>query len=96
MATYLQIYNSVGGDGQTRARAAVACAKYARYLLGLTPAPSATKLAWAQAAAGDAPAAAAAGMWGIVGDPQYLADGPAITDLALQTAVETVINSTTP
>lgn len=94
--TYLQLFNAATGDTTTLSRCTVAVAKYARYLLGLTPAPSAGKLAWAQATVQDARSAAESIMWGVVGDPAYLQDGAGITDAALQAAVEASVNAITP
>jgi hypothetical protein len=93
---YIDTFNTATGDTTTLSRCTVAVAKYARYLLGLSPAPSATRLAWAKEAVHDAPREAKAIMWGVVGDPAYVQDGPNISDAALQGAVETAVNAITP
>jgi hypothetical protein len=94
--SYLDIYNAVVSDGTTRARAVVAAAQYARHLLAQGSAVSADRSFWARQYLVSPLAGVDAILWGVAGDPAYQAAGSAITDAALQGAVEGAVNSMIP
>src|SRR5262245_17205614 len=97
MPTYMELYNAAVGDTSTRSRVMVAVAKYARFLAGGGQAgASQGRLQWATAALADARGHADQIMWAVVGDPGYLAAGEAITDAALQAALEAAVNAVYP
>lgn len=81
-------------DTGFRGRVKVACLKFATYIMdetASTPAHS-TRIKWAQQTTANPDAAAATITPTVVMDNQVQADGAAITDEALQTAVETSVN----
>lgn len=81
-------------DGVFIDRVKVACLKYADFILNeavSTPAHS-TRLRWAQTTTESPDHAAQTLTPPVVMDGQVQTDGAAITDAALQTTVETVIN----
>jgi hypothetical protein len=81
-------------NGVFRDRIKVACLKYATYIMdeaASVPAHN-TRIKWAQNAAITPDAAAMIVQPTVVMDGQVQTDGAEITDLALQTAVETAVN----
>lgn len=93
MAGYNAIYNLVATETTLKARAAVAVAKYALYVLGASQ--DATLLTWARAALRDPVAQVHLMAFAIVADGAIAdAEDPgAVSDAALQTIVETRVNS---
>lgn len=75
-------------------RVKVAILKYAEFILNESPATQghAGRYRWAQAATVGPDSAAQTTTPPVVIDPSVQLDGAAITDAALQTAVETVVN----
>lgn len=94
--TYQEIYDSYSTSSGVRDRCIVAITKFARYILGGGGGPSAARITWAQDALQNPGTWADRVRWGITGDPQYMIDGPSITDENLQTAVETALNTMIP
>jgi hypothetical protein len=94
---YIDTYNAVIMGGQIRARACVAVAKYAQYIVAEpgNTANHANRLAWAKAALeteGGVEGEVSALKWAIAADPwvqTYLDD---FSDPDLQTLVETLVN----
>jgi hypothetical protein len=81
-------------DTGFRGRIKVACLRFANYIydeVSNTPAHS-SRMRWAQRALQMPDAVAADVHAEVVMDPQVQLDGAAITDAALQTAVETCVN----
>lgn len=81
-------------DVNFRGRLKVACLNYASYIMNEptgTPA-HATRIRWAQNTALQPDQAAMQIQPMVVMDPQVQAEGPAISDAQLQTAVETTVN----
>lgn len=81
-------------DASFRGRIKVACMKYANYIYdeaSNTPAHS-TRIKWSQRAMLMPDAAAAEVAPTVVMDGQVQADGATISDVALQSSVETAIN----
>lgn len=93
MATYLEIYNLKQESSAIRARASVAVSKYARYLLGASN--DATLLAWARNAIRVPDSHVEAMLAAIVSDTAIAdaQDPSVVTDVQLQTIVETLVNS---
>ena len=81
-------------DPEFRGRIKVACLKYADSIVGEPTGTAAhnTRLKWAQTCFQGPDMVAAQTQPPVVMDAEVQADGPAITDLALQVAVETVVN----
>ena len=81
-------------DIEFRGRIKVACLKYADSIIGETTGTPAhnTRIKWAQTCFQQPDMTAAQTQPPTVMDPEVQADGPEITDLALQGAVETVVN----
>lgn len=81
-------------NGDFIARVKVACLKYADFILNeatSTPAHN-TRLRWAQQATNNPDLVSQQTTPPVVMDGQVQQDGAAITDAALQTTVETVVN----
>jgi hypothetical protein len=82
-------------DATFNSRIAVACMTYAKYIAGETTPMQGrnTAVRWAQATVANASASASAIAPVVVMDPNVQAQGAAIDDPGLQTAVETAINN---
>jgi hypothetical protein len=76
-----------------RGRVSVSCAKFASYIADEQPNVPAhpTRYKWSMATLGNPDAAAGQVIPTVVWDASVQADGPAVTDAALQTAVETAV-----
>lgn len=81
-------------DPEFRGRIKVACLKYADSIIGEPTGTAAhnTRIKWAQNCFMSPDMTAAQTQPPTVMDPEVQADGAAITDIALQGAVETVVN----
>jgi hypothetical protein len=81
-------------DPEFRGRIKVACLRYADSIMGETTGTPAhnTRLKWAQGCFQSPDMTAAQAQPPTVMDAEVQADGPEITDGALQVAVETVVN----
>jgi hypothetical protein len=81
-------------DAVFRGRIKVACLQFATFILGESPATVGhnTRFKWAQSAAQSPDQAAAMIQPMTVMDAQVQLDGAAITDAALQSTVEAVLN----
>ena len=77
-----------------RGRTKVACLKYATYIVNEAPSVEAhsARYRWAQATFAQPDMAAANITPMVVMDPSVQQDGAAVTDAALQTAVEAIVN----
>ena len=76
-----------------RGRVSVACTKFASYIADEAPTVPAhpTRYKWSMATLGNPEGATAQVMPTVVWDAAVQQDGPAVTDAALQTAVETAV-----
>lgn len=86
---------SLMSDPVFQSRVKVACLHYAEYIFGEPTNTTAhnTRYKWARSAAEQPDTAAAAVLPIVVMDPNVQSAGSAITDAALQTAVETALNA---
>jgi len=94
MALTYEQSSDLMGDMIFRGRVKVACLKYAGFIVleaPSTPAHS-TRIKWAQMTMTSPEAAAAQVTPTVALDPAVQADGAAITDVALQSAVENAVN----
>lgn len=93
MLTYEQS-SDLMKDETLRGRITVACLKYADYIVGESPSTPAhaTRIKWAQQTMAAPETAAMLIQPVVVMDPAVQQDGSAITDAALQSAVENTIN----
>jgi hypothetical protein len=92
MLTYEET-NSLTKDAVFRGRVAVGCTHYAVYITdepANTPAHS-TRYRWAQSTLGNVETAVNQVITTVCNDASVQADGAAITDAALQSAVETAV-----
>lgn len=92
--TYVES-SSLMNDVEFRGRIKVACLRYATYIYNepvSTPGHGA-RLRWAQGAMENPEGASARIQPPVVMDPAVQAEGPAISDEVLQTAVENTINT---
>lgn len=94
MALTYEQTSTLMNDGTFRGRVKVACLKYADYisLEAATVPAHATRIKWAQQTYAMPDASAANVTPAVVMDPAVQQDGAAITDAALQSAVEGAVN----